>query len=861
MKKALELALAAGMCCALSGVAAAQTTFSSTTTPVAILDTPTIDNSIVVSGSGIVIGDLDVRINITHTFDSDLDMVLLPPGGAEYIHLATDVGGGGDNFVNTVFDQDSGTAITAGVAPFTGNFRPEGGVAAWIGTIPLTGLTALTNLDSVNNRPADGTWTLRIDDDAGGDVGTLNSWALIVTAIGGPTNPVGTSTLAPTSGTVGATTLATVTVVPGTFPPSTGITVVANASTLDAGSVALLDNGIFPDASAGDNIFTANIIVGANAALGAQNVVFTIDDEQVEHNATTATSVFTVNPPPSPNDACTSPEVIPVASLPYASGPSFIFGNVRAPELGMSCSAGGATNINSSVWYSITPTQDGNYRFTTSQNLATGNNIADTVIAIYSSADGTCGSLTEIACDDDGGVAANGNELQSDKTVALTAGTTYFVQVAKWALTAPTAANTLGIWVDLPNTAPVVDGGFAPFVNVNNCGSAVTLVTAAVTPGGNPTSTELQVTADLTALGGSSNTQLFDDGTNGDVTQDDNIFSLSYTVPASAVLGLSQPIFTVTDAQGRSSTDTGDITIVACPTGACCTGTSCTILTEADCLNAGGTYMGDNVGCTNGDGYVFSDSTNALEDISGTGTNLGLTDDSNANALIGFNFTYFGNSYSDVFVSSNGFLSFGAGSSALGNGAIPSAGVPNNALYAMWDDLNPGAAGGVFYQTLGTSGVDLRFIVQWNAVPQFGGTDSNTFQVVLFENGDVEYRYAAISVFTDADATVGAENADGTAATSVAASSIGSNTAKRLAFMPGGPVCSGPSCAWQADGCFADYDNSGGIDGDDVIAFFGDWDGSLECADTDASGGVDGDDVINFFAAWDAGGISFPGCE
>jgi hypothetical protein len=53
--------------------------------------------------------------------------------------------------------------------------------------------------------------------------------------------------------------------------------------------------------------------------------------------------------------------------------------------------------------------------------------------------------------------------------------------------------------------------------------------------------------------------------------------------------------------------------------------------------------------------------------------------------------------------------------------------------------------------------------------------------------------------------------------------------------------------------CFSDYDCSGGVDGDDVIAFFADWDAGNSAADVDASGGVDGDDVIVFFAQWDVG--------
>jgi len=69
-----------------------------------------------------------------------------------------------------------------------------------------------------------------------------------------------------------------------------------------------------------------------------------------------------------------------------------------------------------------------------------------------------------------------------------------------------------------------------------------------------------------------------------------------------------------------------------------------------------------------------------------------------------------------------------------------------------------------------------------------------------------------------------------------------------------------PTCAWAADGCFADFTNDGGIDGDDVISFFAEWDAAGPCADVDASGGVDGDDVISFFGSWDAGGAGGTGC-
>jgi hypothetical protein len=52
-------------------------------------------------------------------------------------------------------------------------------------------------------------------------------------------------------------------------------------------------------------------------------------------------------------------------------------------------------------------------------------------------------------------------------------------------------------------------------------------------------------------------------------------------------------------------------------------------------------------------------------------------------------------------------------------------------------------------------------------------------------------------------------------------------------------------------GCPADWNGDGGVDGDDVIAFFGEWDANN--ADYNGDGGTDGDDVIAFFADWDSG--------
>ncbi|MEO0007553.1 MAG: hypothetical protein RJA20_1749, partial [Bacteroidota bacterium] len=66
-----------------------------------------------------------VKLNFNHTWDSDVHIWLENPVGGR-IELSTGNGGSGDNYTNTVFCDNAPTSITAGTAPFTGNFRPEG---------------------------------------------------------------------------------------------------------------------------------------------------------------------------------------------------------------------------------------------------------------------------------------------------------------------------------------------------------------------------------------------------------------------------------------------------------------------------------------------------------------------------------------------------------------------------------------------------------------------------------------------------------------------------------------------------------------------------------------------------------------
>ena len=94
---------------------------------------------------------------------------------------------------------------------------------------------------------------------------------------------------------------------------------------------------------------------------------------------------------------------------------------------------------------------------------------------------------------------------------------------------------------------------------------ASTLLTVTVTPGANPTSTGLAVTTDLSTIGGSATQMFFDDGTNGDVTPNDNVFSYNATVPISTTPGAKTLPFNITDAESRSGTGSISLTIQSPP--------------------------------------------------------------------------------------------------------------------------------------------------------------------------------------------------------------------------------------------------------------------------------------------------------
>jgi len=72
---------------------------------------------------------------------------------------------------------------------------------------------------------------------------------------------------------------------------------------------------------------------------------------------------------------------------------------------------------------------------------------------------------------------------------------------------------------------------------------------------------------------------------------------------------------------------------------------------------------------------------------------LSLGDDDYVEVTMYSPFAFFDFTYNSIFVSSNGFVSFSAGSSEWTSAPIPNPAPPNNLIAAWWEDLDPSAGG------------------------------------------------------------------------------------------------------------------------------------------------------------------------
>jgi hypothetical protein len=111
---------------------------------------------------------------------------------------------------------------------------------------------------------------------------------------------------------------------------------------------------------------------------------------------------------------------------------------------------------------------------------------------------------------------------------------------------------------------------------------------------------------------------------------------------------------------------------------------------------------------------------------------------------LGFNFSFYGTTYSQAYISSNGFLTFNSGSSdgcCNGPNLPNSSSDPSNLIAGFWKDLNPDGVGNIRYQTTGTAG-SQQFIVGYYDVNNYEFGPPVTFEMILFEgSNNIELQY------------------------------------------------------------------------------------------------------------------------
>jgi hypothetical protein len=138
-----------------------------------------------------------------------------------------------------------------------------------------------------------------------------------------------------------------------------------------------------------------------------------------------------------------------------------------------------------------------------------------------------------------------------------------------------------------------------------------------------------------------------------------------------------------------------------------------------------------------------------------------------------FAFSYYGQTYGQVYIGANGLMGFT--SSNLGtavNADLPTLAAPNAIICPYWDDLNPALGGSVWLGALGAA-PNRKFIVSWFEVPHketAGGLTRFTFQVILHETGPIAFQYLQVesgrnTLLSGRSATVGVEDSTGWLAT------------------------------------------------------------------------------------------------
>ena len=161
---------------------------------------------------------------------------------------------------------------------------------------------------------------------------------------------------------------------------------------------------------------------------------------------------------------------------------------------------------------------------------------------------------------------------------------------------------------------------------------------------------------------------------------------------------------------------------------------------------------------------------------------------------IEFDFDFFGNTYSDFWVTTNGLVMFSDTSLSYENVPIPTLDTINDFIAPFWDDIAISDDGDISFQTVGAY-PNRKCIIQFRNMFHYGTTiyPVGTFQVILYEgSNNIQIQYRSIVDLetpeaSGSSASIGLENIDGTIGVQCAYNTAGyAKSGKAILFQPSG---------------------------------------------------------------------------
>jgi hypothetical protein len=204
------------------------------------------------------------------------------------------------------------------------------------------------------------------------------------------------------------------------------------------------------------------------------------------------------------------------------------------------------------------------------------------------------------------------------------------------------------------------------------------------------------------------------------------------------------------------------------------------------------------------------------------GTTVSLSDDDAESRATSQPVWLYGESYSTLYIGSNGQLTFNSGSTDYTESISEHFALTGISM--LWDDLNPGSGG-----TIRFSEYNDRSVVTFNNVPEYSNTGSNTFQCELFYDGVIRLSWLGVD---SNDNIVGLSAGGGTPQDFEENDLSGSIDC-------GDPVVQG------------DVNGDGIVDVTDLLAVMGAWGPCQGCpADLNGDGIVDVVDLLEVVGNW-----------